>query len=117
MDELHERMLEDLYTLIGFENAGREELCFSCGLPRRKALRFTRQQELIRRHAHHRCGNCCRPVPPARCRHRRGTAQRVSSLSDNGQSVSFQAYAAESVLSSGLTESEMQALCAYRKLW
>ena len=44
-------------------------------------------------------------------------AQRVSSLSDNGQSVSFQAYAAESVLSSGLTESEMQALCAYRKLW
>ena len=44
-------------------------------------------------------------------------AQRVSSLSDNGQSVSFQAYAAESVPSSGLTESEMQALCAYRKLW
>lgn len=36
MDELHERMLEDLYTLIGFENAGREELCFSCGLPRKR---------------------------------------------------------------------------------
>ena len=26
MDELHERMLEDLYTLIGFENAGRKLL-------------------------------------------------------------------------------------------
>lgn len=44
-------------------------------------------------------------------------AQRVASLTDNGQSVSFQAYAAEAVPSSGLTESEMQALCAYRKLW
>ena len=77
MDELHERMLEDLYTLIGFENAGREELCFFLRSAEEKALRFTRQWE----------------------------------------SVSFQAYAAEAVPSSGLTESEMQALCAYRKLW
>lgn len=47
MDELHERMLEDLYTLIGFENAGREELCFFLRSAEEKALRFTRQQELI----------------------------------------------------------------------
>ena len=47
MDELHERMLEDLYTLIGFENAGREELCFFLRSAEEKALRFTRQWELI----------------------------------------------------------------------
>lgn len=115
MDELHERMLEDLYTLIGFENAGREELCFFLRSAEEKALRFTRQQELIG-------GMPTIVVEIAADRFRRQgagpeAAQRVSSLSDNGQSVSFQAYAAESVPSSGLTESEMQALCAYRKLW
>lgn len=116
MDELHERMLEDLYTLIGFENAGREELCFFLRSAEEKALRFTRQRELIG-------GMPTIVVEIAADRFRRqgvGTAeaaQRVSSLSDNGQSVSFQPYAAEAVPSSGLTESEMQALCAYRKLW
>ena len=44
MDELHERMLEDLYTLIGYENAGREELCFFLRSAEEKALRFTRQR-------------------------------------------------------------------------
>ena len=63
-----------------------------------------------RRHAHNRRGNRRRSVSPAG--RRAGAAQRVASLTDNGQSVSFQAYAAEAVPSSGLTESEMQALCA-----
>ena len=116
MDELHERMLEDLYILIGYENAGREELCFFLRSAEEKSLRFTRRQELIG-------GMPTIVVEIAADRFRRqgvGTAeaaQRVSSLSDNGQSVSFQPYAAEVVPSSGLTESEMQALCAYRKLW
>lgn len=116
MDELHERMLEDLYILIGYENAGREELRFFLRSAEEKALRFTRQRELIG-------GMPTIVVEIAADRFRRqgvGTAeaaQRVSSLSDNGQSVSFQPYAAEAVPSSGLTESEMQALCAYRKLW
>jgi len=115
MDELHERMLEDLYTLIGFENAGREELCFFLRSAEEKALRFTRQRELIG-------GMPTIVVEIAVDRFRRQgagpeVAQRVASLTDNGQSVSFQAYAAEAVPSSGLTESEMQALCAYRKLW
>lgn len=116
MDELHERMLEDLYALIGFENAGREELCFFLRSAEEKELRFTRQRELIG-------GMPTIVVEIAADRFRRQgvgtaeTAQRVASLTDNGQSVSFQAYAAEAVPSSGLTESEMQALCAYRKLW
>lgn len=116
MDELHERMLEDLYTLIGFENASRDALRFYLRSAEEKALRFTRQQELIG-------GMPTIAVEIAADRFRRqgaGTAeaaQRVASLTDNGQSVSFQAYAAEAVPSSGLTESEMQALRAYRKLW
>ena len=83
---------------------------FSCGLPRKRRFGLPGNMPTI-------------VVEIAADRFRRqgvGTAeaaQRVSSLSDNGQSVSFQAYAAESVPSSGLTESEMQALCAYRKLW
>ena len=74
---------------------------FSCGLPRKRRIVVEIAADRFRRQG----------VGTAEA------AQRVSSLSDNGQSVSFQAYAAESVPSSGLTESEMQALCAYRKLW
>lgn len=116
MDELHEHMLEDLCTLIGYENARKEELCFFLRSAEEKALCFTKQQELIG-------GMPTIVVEIAADRFRRQgagtaeTAQRVASLTDNGQSVSFQAYAAEAVPSSGLTESEMQALCAYRKLW
>lgn len=64
MDELHERMLEDLYTLIGFENAGREELCFSCDLPR-KGTPIHPAVGIDRRHAHNRRGNRRRSVSPA----------------------------------------------------
>lgn len=76
MDELHERMLEDLYTLIGFENAGREELCFFLRSAEEKALRFTRQQELIGGMPTIVVEIAADRVPPARCRHRRGRAAR-----------------------------------------
>lgn len=116
MDGLHESMLQDLYLLLGDESGSAQELSLLLHSAEEKALRFTRQQELIG-------GMPTIVVEIAADRFRRqgvGTAeaaQRVSSLSDNGQSVSFQPYAAEAVPSSGLTESEMQALCAYRKLW
>lgn len=115
MSELRENMLQDLRLLIG-DSGSNAELSFLLRSAEEKALRFTRQQELTG-------GMPTIVVEIAADRFRRQgvgdaeAAQRVSGLSDNGQSVSFQAYTAESVPSSGLTESEMQALNAYRKLW
>lgn len=41
----------------------------------------------------------------------------VTSISDNGQSVGYKSASAEAVLSTGFTQSEMQALSIYRKAW
>lgn len=114
MSDLREKMALDLRLLIG-DSGSDAELDFLLRSAEEKALRFTRQQELTG-------GMPTIVVEIAADRFRRQgagpeVAQRVASLTDNGQSVSFQAYAAEAVPSSGLTESEMQALCAYRKLW
>lgn len=49
-----------------------------------------------------------------------GTAeinQTVSSISDNGQSVSYSKPNVETIPSTGFTQSEMQMLNEYRKAW
>ena len=65
MDELHERMLEDLYTLIGFENAGRGGALLFPAICRGKGTPIHPAVGIDRRHAHNRRGNRRRSVSPA----------------------------------------------------